>query len=75
MAAPNNMRMTPQATITVADGFSTDVASEFWQRISTTLFKVYTNVPNDLCQNLYNSRDPDTDIARQLVGYPYRVST
>ncbi len=75
MAAPTNMRMTPQATTTVADGFSTDASSEFWQRVAGNVFKVYTNVPNALCQNLYNSRDPDTAIANQLVGYPYRVAS
>jgi hypothetical protein len=75
MAVPTRMKLTPQATITIAEGHTTDTASEFWQRISTTLFKVYENVPNDLCRNIQQDNDPDTAIRVQLAGYPWRVST
>ena len=75
MAIPTKMKLTPQATTTVAVGHSTDSAAEVWQRISTTLFKVYTNVPAALALNIENSADPDTEIKLQLAGYPFRVST
>ncbi len=34
MAIPATMTLTPQATLTVSDGASTDASSEFWQQIA-----------------------------------------
>jgi hypothetical protein len=75
MATPTKMKLTPKATTTIAVGHSTDSAAEVWQRISTTLFKVYTNVPAALALNIEASEDVDTEIKIRLAGYPWRVST
>lgn len=74
MAIPATMTLTPQATLTVSDGASTDASSEFWQRIAADTVLVYTGVPYSLMQNLLQSRQPDTAIAIQLAAYPKRVT-
>lgn len=74
MAAPNNMTPTPSATVTVAEGYSTDAASELWQRVAGNVFVVYTGIPLALMQNIRQSSDPDTAIKTQLAGYPKRVA-
>ena len=68
------MKPTPSATVTIAEGETTDAASEFWQRVTGSVFVVYVGVPYSLAQNIIQSSDPDTAIARQLAGYPKRVA-
>jgi hypothetical protein len=75
MAIPGNMEITPEAVLTVAVGYTTDPASEFWQRIPGNLFIVYSNVPQEVSQNILQSSDPDTAIRLQLAGYSWRVSS
>ena len=74
MAAPNNMTPTPSAPITVAQGYSTDAASEFWVRVAGSVFIVYEGVPLSLMQNIRQNSIPDTTIALQLAAYPRRVA-
>lgn len=74
MAVPSNMTQEPQARITVADGYTTDPASEFWQRVAGNVFIVYGGVPQDVCQNIIQSNDPDTEIRLRLASYPRRVA-
>ena len=74
MAVPTTMKPTPSATVTIAEGETTDAASEFWQRVTGSVFIVYGGVPYSLAQNIIQSSDPDTAIARQLAGYPKRVA-
>jgi hypothetical protein len=68
------MKLTPSATVTIAEGIATDASSEFWQRVAGSVFIVYENVPNSLAQNIIQSSDPDTAIAQQLAGYSKRVA-
>jgi ABC-type sulfate transport system substrate-binding protein len=74
MSIPATMVKTPAATITVAEGISTDASSEFWQRVAGNVFIVYENVPYALGQNILQSKDPDTAIKSQLSAYPKRVA-
>lgn len=74
MSVPGTMKLTPSATITVAEGETTDAASEFWQRVAGNVFIVYGQVPYALAQNILASTDPDTVIKTQLSGYPKRVA-
>lgn len=74
MSIPSTMKATPAATITVAEGVSTDASSEFWQRVTGNVFIVYESVPFALAQNILQSNDPDTAIKSQLSGYSKRVA-
>ena len=74
MTVPSTMQATPQATITIAEGETTDKASEFWVRVTGNVFKVYGQVPYALAQDILQSSDPDTAIRTRLVGYPIRVA-
>jgi hypothetical protein len=77
MAQPINMRLTPQAAVTVAVGHSTDAASEFWQRLPGGLHVVRAGVPRALALHILETRDTEIDaaIAKQLDGfYAKRVS-
>ena len=74
MSIPTTMKLTPSATVTIAEGIATDASSEFWQRVAGSVFIVYEKVPYSLAQNIIQSSDPDTAIARQLAGYPKRVA-
>jgi hypothetical protein len=74
MAVPN-MTPTPQATVTVSEGYNTTAASEFWQRVAGGVYIVYGGVPQALMQNVLQSADPDTAIRLQLAGYPRRVAS
>lgn len=74
MSIPTFMKPTPQATVTVAEGGSTDASSEFWQRVAGSTFIVYENVPYHTAQNILQSNDPDTAIKNLLSSYPKRVA-
>lgn len=73
MALPDKMILTPQATVTVAEGEAADASSEFWQRVAGNSFIVYEGVPYDLGRNVVQSADPDTTIKVQLSAYPKRI--
>ncbi len=79
MTAPSNMGNTVGASVTTAQGYSTDTSSEYWQRVSalsaSPVFIVYENVPNHLLQGLRNHANPDQQIINQLAAYPKRVAT
>ena len=75
MSIPSTMKLTPQATVTVAEGEATDASSEFWQRVAGNVFIVYEGVPYGLAQNILQSGDPDTAISTQLASYPKRVAS
>jgi hypothetical protein len=69
MAAPTNQKLTPQATVTVSESYTTDTSSEFWQLVAGNKFIVYEGVPLDLMQNILQSNDPDNgdqDATRSL---------
>lgn len=74
MAIPSTVTLTPNATITIAEGIATDTSSEFWQLVTGSVFVVYENVPYALAQNIIASGDPDTAIASQLAAYPKRIA-
>jgi hypothetical protein len=77
MAQPTNMRLTPQAAVTVAVGHSTDAASEFWQRLPGGLHVVRAGVPVSVAQSILQLPDTQIDAAikLQLDGfYARRVS-
>ena len=75
MAVPSTMKNTPFAAVTVAEGETTDAASEFWQRVAANVFIVYEGVPFALAQEILQSATPDTAIALQLSSYPKRVAS
>ena len=73
MAIPSKVTLTPQASVTIAEGVSTDASSEFWQLVTGSVFKVFEGVPYSLAQNILQSSDPDTVIKTQLSGYPQKI--
>lgn len=75
MAIPTTMKLTPSATITVADGVSQDSSGEFWQRVTGNVFVVYENVPTALALEIQTQPDVDTAIKLQLASYPKRVAS
>lgn len=73
MAVPSNMVLTPAAIVTKAMGETIDATTEFYQLVAGSVFVVYSQVPLALGLTMRQSKDPDTDIALQLAGYPKRV--